>query len=205
MSLGLLYEFPEFALDLISILLLRDPRKVFGQLPRLRKIVFVRFILTHFICPISGVMTVASGLRLIQVGHHSFLEGWLFWMVPLAAIFVCKGLLHHNSYARALFYAFTCKNTEVDSVYIRRMIYSPFDVALNLMELPAYLFIFFTNYCKPTWPVPWPGVFQKAGTLSPNSSLIGVAIFVLVFLCVIPLLSWAVWMWSVCRGGHVLK
>ena len=198
LSLGLLYEFPEFMLDLYTMRLIRQQYNIQPDrlIARLRKIIALRFVATHIVGPMAGVMTVTSGLLLINVAHHSFLEGWLFWIVPTAAFFVWKGFFHHNLYMRLLIKKIKEQNLNRDE--LKRIICSPFDVILNLLELPGYLFIFLCDYYKPSWIVFGRGQLQNLQDHLPNNACLGIIIFFAVLIFFTPFLIWSIKKWSVC-------
>jgi hypothetical protein len=150
--LGIFFELPELTLNVRCLHKAHDLKKLKKGLPYLKKVFVVRYVLTHYIGPCSGIMAVMSGLYLVHLGGYSFTEGWLFWILIAAMIGFYKGMNQHNFYVKQLFYAVNEKSFSEESIKVlQKCIMCPFDQVLIFSEFPTYLFIYITAYYKPDW------------------------------------------------------
>lgn len=162
--LGILYELPELFLSIFSLWKFKTKEKLLQNLRLFQKIIAVRLFLTHVTGTLFGVMTVVTGLCLIHVLAHTLRQGWLFWIIGVAAIFVAKGLAQHNVFIRKLY--FLCEDPQ-NVPQLHHVLHNRWDTFLNWLELPAYIFILLADYYKPYWPLPW------AQNLSQLASYLG--------------------------------
>ena len=102
LTLGLLFEVPELSLNLYFLTNTRRKGLTDDTIILYRRLMLIRYLLTHFIGPCSGVMVVTSGLYLVHLGGYSLTEGWLFWILAAAVIGLYKGINHHNQYVQKL-------------------------------------------------------------------------------------------------------
>jgi len=151
--LGLFFELPELTLNARCLHKAHDLKKLKEGLPYIKRVFAVRYVLTHYVGPCSGILAVMSGLYLVHLGGYSFTEGWLFWILIAAMIGFYKGMNQHNFYVKQLFYVVKERSIrEEESIRVlQKCIMCPFDQALIFSEFPTYIFIYLTACYKPDW------------------------------------------------------
>lgn len=185
MALGLCFEIPEQSLNAFCLVCAGNKERFRRKIGAIRTILKVRYVLTHMVAPVTGIAAMASGIELTARGGYSFAEGWLFWMLCAASLGVYKGLYQHNRYIRALLVLSRAEDDEGRERF-RRGILSPFDQPLIMLELPTYIFNFWTASVKPVWALPCPGII--AGIEHSGSPwLAGVVIILAGSLWLLPL------------------
>ena len=147
LALGIFFELPELGSNVLCLILAVDQERLNKHKPLLTRILKIRYLLTHFVGPLTGIMAVASGIFLTERGGHSFQEGWLFWILFAASIGLYKGMYQHNAYLKNLLKVYQ----QGDFHQLRKCILSPFDQSLIFLELPTYIFIYWTASVKPYW------------------------------------------------------
>lgn len=150
--LGCFFEIPELALNLYTMQSSRQVSTLTLRRNSLIQVFRVRYFLTHFVAPCSGIMVVLSGLALTHYGEFSFSQGWLFWILIAAIIGLYKGMNHHNQYMKHLFTSFL--NTHNNPRDIQKIVFSKFDQFCIFVEFPTYMFIYFVALYKPEWWTP---------------------------------------------------
>ena len=151
--LGICFEIPELSLNALCLFLARDQESFRKKKPLIADIFKVRYVLTHFVAPASGILAVASGVYLTHRGGYSLTEGWPFWILFAATIGLYKGMYQHNTYIkkiRRLIHAHGPREADV-----RQALLSPFDHLLIFLEFPTYVFIYWTAATKPIWLNPF--------------------------------------------------
>jgi hypothetical protein len=159
-ALGLCFEIPEQSLNAFCLLCARNEERFRQKIATIRKVLKIRYVLTHVVAPLTGIAAIVSGIELTARGGYSFTEGWLFWMLCAASLGVYKGIYQHNSYIRKLLVLSRTHDDEGRECF-RRGILSPFDQPLIMLELPTYIFNFWTASVKPLWMAPCAGVIAQ--------------------------------------------
>ena len=154
LGLGIFFELPELSLNALCLFWARDEDGFKKRQPALLKVLRLRYFLTHFVGPATGIMTVTSGVYLAFRGGRSFTEGWLFWILFVATLGLYKGMCQHNAYLRGLLTLSGQKSGD-GIVRLRRAVLSPRDQMLIMLEFPTYIFIYMTAYFKPVWGNPF--------------------------------------------------
>jgi hypothetical protein len=177
-GLGIFFELPELSLNAfcLSTALKND------RLPDLKSILKIRYVLTHYIGPVTGLLTMASGIQLAWRGHYSLATGWLFWVLASSVLGLYKGMYQHNAYLRRLVHFERTGNSK----RLRESLLSRFDQTLIVLEFPTYIFTFVTAWLKPAWINPFAGFIRSfEGHVSAWWS--GVALVVCGFVWLVPL------------------
>lgn len=197
--LGVFFEVPELLLDVVCFFIARQGN-ISSRLQLLRNVFTIRYVLTHFVGPCSGIMAILSGIYLVHVGGYSFASGWLFWIMVASTFGLYKGFVQHNAYIQCVRHLL--KHQGHNPQKIQRAILSPFDHWLIFLELPTYIVIFYAAYAQPVWFNPLADVIQCLDPILPSKALIGIAI-VLIGVFLIDPLRWSMTKWSAC--GKDLK
>lgn len=177
--LGIFFEVPELSFNLWC---LSNLSKNSGSL---KKIFFFRYILTHFVAPSAGIMTITSGLYLILVSKDSLTQGWLFWLLCTSAIGLYKGLVQHRFYIKKILCLLDVQKEAINLQYYCR---SPFDNICIFSECPTYLFNYWLAWKKPFWlPNPLSDQIFSLEQLLNSRVLVGVLIVGLGSFLIIPL------------------
>ena len=100
--LGVFFEIPELSLNIWCLLKVRHKEGLAKSGSLFNKIFRVRYILTHFLAPSAGILTIASGLYLILLGKDSLTQGWLFWLLCTSTIGLYKGIIQHRFYIKKI-------------------------------------------------------------------------------------------------------
>jgi hypothetical protein len=173
--LGLCFELPELSLNGYCLWKAGRAESSGGIPAVLKRIYFIRYMLTHYVGPCSGLLAVASGLYLVYGGGYSFQDGWLFWILMAAIIGLYKGLTQHNAYIKILWMYAREMTTEQEYKVFQRWMQSPFDQALIFTEFPTYIFIYWAASAKPGWLInPWAGWIGRMETAVYSPALWGV-------------------------------
>src|SRR6185503_20244413 len=101
LALGLCFELPEIIANTVCLYWARQAGFE-NRFPAVAAILQIRYVLTHFIGPASGILSLASGIYLAYRGAISFSQGWLFWILIVAAVGLYKGMYQHNLYVKYL-------------------------------------------------------------------------------------------------------
>ena len=179
LALGILFELPELSLNIFCFWLARTESTLMRNFVLLQSVLRTRYVLTHFVGPCSGIMVIASGLYLVDVGGRSLREAWLFWIIVAATVGLYKGMTQHNFYVKYLLQVVNAHDEKSIAAVVgraRQIIYSPFDHSLIFLELPTYVFIYFAAYFKPAWPNPLEWGIRDLEYLVGNPALVGVGI-----------------------------
>jgi len=190
LSLGLLFELPELSLNLWFLVKAQRERVTEQNFPTFKRALSVRYLLTHYIGPCTGILTVGSGLYLVYLGGYSFSSGWLFWILIAAIIGLYKGMNHHNCYIKNLINMFArCQKDDQTALKnLQQVIVSPFDQVLIFFELPTYAFIYIVAYYKPQWLAnPFAGTFRALEDVVQSGAGVGVLMVISGSLLIIPL------------------
>ena len=186
LSLGIFFELPELSLNSFCLFTARNETAFRTNTSLLTKVLKVRYVLTHFIGPTTGIFVMASGLFLTYRAGYSFKQGWIFWVLISSIIGLYKGMYQHNLYVKYLLK--TSAQLEEKSLdQFRQGLLSPFDQCLIFLEFPTYLFSYWAASVKPVWlKNPWEGyIGQWEGCTSIWWT--GVAILTIGSLFLIPL------------------
>ncbi len=150
--LGIFFEIPELCLNAWCLHRSKDLQKFLEFASAFQRIVKVRYFLTHYIAPCSGIIAVTSGIALVHFGGYSFSQGWLFWILIAAMLGLYKGMNQHNFYVAQLTRFIERNSLDSSTIEeLQRRIRCPFDQILIFSEFPTYMFIYFTAYYKPNW------------------------------------------------------
>lgn len=185
LGLGICFELPELTLNALCLYWAWDEGRFIAKASLIDEILKVRYILTHYVGPCTGISTIASGLYLTYRGGYSFQEGWLFWILAAATIGLYKGMYQHNSYLKNLFNISRAPD-RANTIKLRRGILNLFDQSLIFLEFPTYVFIYWAASAKPWFYNPfadWISRFERIG----SSWTAGVMIVSLGSLVLIPL------------------
>ncbi len=148
LTLGLFFEIPELSLNGWCLFKTRDQDRIIKDESLFQRIFMIRYILTHYIAPSAGIMTITSGLYLILIGKTSLTQGWLFWLLCTSTIGLYKGIIQHRFYIKKILCVLHEKK-EISKLqfYLR----SPFDNICVFSECPTYLFNYWLACSKPGW------------------------------------------------------
>jgi len=158
LGLGLLFELPELSLNALCLFLMRDKNNCSKHQDLIARILNIRYYLTHYVGPVTGIMAITSGLYLTVVAGYSFQESWIFWIVITSALGLFKGMYQHNAYIRRLISC--CRDPQMTGAQLRPMILDRFNQTLIFLEFPTYIFSFWAASFKPKWPNPFKGEIQ---------------------------------------------
>ena len=180
-TLGLTFEIPETSLNLWCITQAGRRATFPITLPKIKRVLRVRYFLTHFIAPCCGIVIIASGLFLAQVAGRSYQTGWLFWIMVIATIGLYKGMYQHNLFVRRILnYAHTISPGDQKAMeMLRHAVRSPLDQVLIFLEFPTYIF----NYLVALYKFPLVNPF-KSGIARLDTAL-GLKVYagILIVLC----------------------
>ena len=146
LALGLCFELPELGFNALCLYWAARKESFDRRFPAVAAILQVRYVLTHFVGPVTGICSVASGIYLAYRGAISFSKGWLFWVLIVAAIGLYKGMYQHNLYIKHLL---TLSRDRLNAKRLQEALTSRFDQCLIFLELPTYLFIYWAAWAKP--------------------------------------------------------
>jgi len=152
LCLGVIFEIPAVCLNVSSLFLVASQRDWRLRAEGIRQNFWGQYWVTHYAGPLFGIMTVASGIYLIQAGGHSFNQGWLFWIMLAAVFGLYEGIFHHNVFVkRILNFIHERPLDEQRLKELRTMVTNRFDQTLIFSEPFTFSFIFVTAYVKPVW------------------------------------------------------
>lgn len=146
LALGLCFEIPELTFNALCLYWAGQKEDFGRKFAAVAAILRIRYVLTHFVGPVTGIASVASGIYLAYRGAISFSQGWLFWILIVASIGLYKGMYQHNLYVKELL---RLSHNPSDAEVLRQKLRSRFDQALIFLELPAYVFIYWAAWSKP--------------------------------------------------------
>jgi len=192
--LGIFFELPELGLNLWCLRVGSRQRRLKQNFLFLKKILWIRYFLTHYVGPCSGIWVVASGIGLIGAAGRSLTEGWLFWILVASIVGLYKGMSQHNGYLKNLLRLSMARGSDPqgDHRQISIALTSRFDHIFIFFELPTYLFIFLTAYYKPSWMInPWPQATLVMEQRLHSGASLAVVMVVLGAFLIIPL-RWSI-------------
>ncbi len=170
-ALGICFEVPEISLNVLFLFWARSAERFHQKKVFIARALKIRYVLTHFIAPSTGIMTVTSGIYLTYRGGYSFQQGWLFWILCAATVGLYKGMCQHNAYIKSLMHL----SAQDDTQKLRQAVLNRFNQILVLLELPTYIFIFWTASIKPNWINPlqnWIAPIEQWGSAWASGTLI---------------------------------
>ncbi|MFI5205698.1 MAG: hypothetical protein ACHQVK_02050 [Candidatus Paceibacterales bacterium] len=183
--LGVFFEIPELSLNAWCLLKVRNKDGLAGSNSLFKKIFEIRYILTHYLAPSAGIMTISSGLYLILLSKDSLTQGWLFWLLCTSVIGLYKGIIQHRFYIKKILCLFQGRKEIVDLPYY---VHSPFDNICIFSECPTYVFNYWLACSKPLWlSNPFFVLILHLEQLLNSRALVGVLIVGLGSFLVIPL------------------
>jgi len=196
LALGVCFELPELSFNALCLYWATSKETFEGRFPAVAAIMQIRYVLTHFIGPVTGTLTVASGIYLAYRGAISFSQGWLFWILIVAAVGLYKGMYQHNLYVK---YLLRLSRDRAFTRALQKALTSRFDQCLIFLELPTYLFIFWAASAKPAWfQNPWPAWtlgYERATSIWAA----GMVILAAMSMVLLPI-KWGVDRFSAARG-----
>ena len=191
LTLGLFFELPELSLNIFCFWLSRTEQSLAEKFSLFKAVIRIRYLLTHFVAPCSGIMVIASGLYLVHVGGHSFREAWIFWIIVASTIGLYKGITQHNFYVKYLLQLVNSDDgKDIRSTKVERIQYvmhSPFDHSLIFLEFPTYAFSYWAAYFKPTWVNPFDSLLMSLEHILGTPALVGVLLVCAGCLLIMPL------------------